>query len=159
MAMPYAVLMPAFAADVFGRHRAYLRHFDRLRRVRRDYRDALPGFAPQHQRPRYRSSVFAAMTCGVALMLFSQSRNIWLSQLLMILSASASSATPLRSTPFCRLVVDDDKRGRVMSFYTMCFVGTAPLGNLALGHLAQFIGTPTRSFWRGVVVYRRRHLS
>jgi hypothetical protein len=37
----------------------------------------------------------------------------------------------------------------VMSFYTMCFVGTAPLGNLALGLLAQLIGTPATFFAAG----------
>jgi MFS family permease len=39
-------------------------------------------------------------------------------------------------------VSDDDKRGRVMSFYTMSFMGTAPFGNLLLGSLAKSFGAP-----------------
>jgi MFS family permease len=37
-------------------------------------------------------------------------------------------------------VVDDDKRGRVMSYYTMFFIGTAPIGHIAAGWLAAHIG-------------------
>ncbi|MCI0482818.1 MAG: MFS transporter, partial [Candidatus Dadabacteria bacterium] len=37
-------------------------------------------------------------------------------------------------------ISDDDKRGRVMSFYTMAFMGTAPIGSLASGALASRIG-------------------
>lgn len=37
-------------------------------------------------------------------------------------------------------MVDDDKRGRVMSLYTLAFIGTVPWGNLFAGHLAQEIG-------------------
>jgi len=36
--------------------------------------------------------------------------------------------------------VEEDKRGRVMSFYAMAFVGTAPLGSLLAGSLASHIG-------------------
>lgn len=39
-------------------------------------------------------------------------------------------------------MVDDDKRGRVMSLYTMAFMGMAPLGSLAGGSLAGRIGAP-----------------
>jgi MFS family permease len=46
----------------------------------------------------------------------------------------ASSNTVLQT------IVDDDKRGRVMSFYTMAFVGTAPFGSLLVGALAERFG-------------------
>jgi MFS family permease len=39
-------------------------------------------------------------------------------------------------------IVDDDKRGRVMSFYSMAFMGTVPLGSLLAGLLVHFIGAP-----------------
>jgi MFS family permease len=41
-----------------------------------------------------------------------------------------------------QLHVDDDKRGRVMSFYTVCLQGTMPFGSLVTGSLAGFIGGP-----------------
>ena len=41
-----------------------------------------------------------------------------------------------------QLIVDDDKRGRLMSFYTIAFMGTAPFGALLGGALADKIGAP-----------------
>jgi MFS family permease len=46
------------------------------------------------------------------------------------------------SNTIVQTIVDDDKRGRVMSFYTMAFLGTLPLGNLVAGSLANHIGAP-----------------
>jgi MFS family permease len=92
---------------------------------------------------------FAAMTCGLALMLFSQSRTLWLSQLLMVFVGFGIICHAASINTILQTIVDEDKRGRVMSIYTMCFVGTAPLGNLALGQLAQLIGTPATFFIAG----------
>jgi len=39
-------------------------------------------------------------------------------------------------------ITDDDKRGRIMSLYTMAIMGTAPFGSLMAGSLAKVIGTP-----------------
>jgi MFS family permease len=44
------------------------------------------------------------------------------------------------SNTIIQTIVDDDKRGRVMSFYTMAFMGTAPFGSLLAGALAKTIG-------------------
>jgi MFS family permease len=49
---------------------------------------------------------------------------------------TASSNTILQT------ITDDDKRGRVMSFYTIAIMGTAPFGSLLAGSLAKIIGTP-----------------
>jgi len=46
------------------------------------------------------------------------------------------------SNTILQTIVDDDKRGRVMSFYTMAFFGVAPLGSLLAGSLASRVGTP-----------------
>jgi MFS family permease len=43
---------------------------------------------------------------------------------------------------FLQSRVDDDKRGRVMSFYTMAFMGMAPFGSLLAGGLAEKLGMP-----------------
>jgi MFS family permease len=47
-------------------------------------------------------------------------------------------------------ITDDDKRGRVMSFYSMSIMGTAPFGSLIAGWLAKIIGTPATIFTGGV---------
>jgi len=39
-------------------------------------------------------------------------------------------------------IVDDNMRGRVMSFYTMAFMGTVPFGSLLAGSAAKVIGVP-----------------
>ncbi len=46
------------------------------------------------------------------------------------------------SNTLLQTLVDDDKRGRVMSFYTMAFMGTTPFGSLLAGTLASRIGAP-----------------
>jgi MFS family permease len=50
--------------------------------------------------------------------------------------AMAASNTVLQT------IVEDDKRGRVMSFYTMAFMGMAPFGSLLAGFLASRMGAP-----------------
>jgi MFS family permease len=47
------------------------------------------------------------------------------------------------SNTIIQTIVDDDKRGRVMSFYMMAFVGTVPFGSLLAGGLADILGAPT----------------
>jgi len=46
------------------------------------------------------------------------------------------------SNTLVQTVVDDDKRGRVMSLYTMALRGVVPLGSLCAGALAGYIGAP-----------------
>ncbi|MEO8442257.1 MAG: MFS transporter, partial [Betaproteobacteria bacterium] len=48
-------------------------------------------------------------------------------------------------------IVADEKRGRVMSFFTVAFLGISPLGSLAAGTLAQKIGAGHTLFAGGVV--------
>ena len=55
------------------------------------------------------------------------------------------------SNAIIQTIVDDDKRGRVMSFYMMAFVGTAPLGSLLAGALASSIGAPNTLLIGGVL--------
>ena len=43
---------------------------------------------------------------------------------------------------FLQMVSDDDKRGRVMSFYVMMFMGINPIGCILAGWVAQHWGAP-----------------
>jgi MFS family permease len=47
-------------------------------------------------------------------------------------------------------IVDDKQRGRVMSFYTMAFMGTAPFGSLLAGSVAKIIGIPNTILIGGI---------
>jgi MFS family permease len=46
------------------------------------------------------------------------------------------------SNTILQTIVDEDKRGRIMSFYAMAFMGMAPFGSLLAGSLASRIGAP-----------------
>jgi predicted MFS family arabinose efflux permease len=48
-------------------------------------------------------------------------------------------------------LVDDDKRGRVMSLYVMAFMGTAPFGSFMAGTLASTIGAPYTILSSGII--------
>ena len=79
---------------------------------------------------------------GVGLMAFSFSRFIWLSMILMFVTGLGFMVQMAVSNTLIQTLVDEDKRGRVMSFYTMAFMGTAPFGSLLAGGLADRIGAP-----------------
>ena len=54
------------------------------------------------------------------------------------------------SNTVLQTIVEEDKRGRVMSFYTMAFMGTAPFGSLLAGSIAEHIGAPRTLLFGGV---------
>jgi MFS family permease len=76
---------------------------------------------------------------GASLIAFSLSRSLTLSLLLMFVSGFAIIAQLASSNTVIQTVVDDDKRGRVMSLFVMAFVGTMPFGSLVAGCLASKI--------------------
>jgi len=87
---------------------------------------------------------------GVGLIGFSFSRMIWLSIALMVVTGLGFMVQMAVSNTIIQTLVDEDKRGRVMSFYTMAFMGTAPFGSLLAGGLAEKIGAPYTIFIGGI---------
>jgi MFS family permease len=81
-------------------------------------------------------------TFGAALILFSFSRIVWLSLLLMIPLGFSMMGMLAASNTIMQTIVQEDKRGRVMSFYTLSFTGIMPLGSLIAGSLASRSGAP-----------------
>ena len=79
---------------------------------------------------------------GVGLILFGMSRVLWLSLLLMLFCGFGMMQQMAASNTIIQTIVEDDKRGRVMSFYAMAFVGMAPFGSLLAGALSERIGAP-----------------
>ncbi len=77
---------------------------------------------------------------GVALSAFSFSRWLPLSIGLMTLAGFGMMATLASCNTILQSITDDDKRGRVMSFYIMAVAGASPLGSLASGGLSSVIG-------------------
>jgi predicted MFS family arabinose efflux permease len=79
---------------------------------------------------------------GAGLIGFSFSRMIWLSLMLMLATGLGFMVQMAVSNTVLQTIVEEDKRGRVMSFYTMAFMGTAPFGSLLAGSVADRIGAP-----------------
>jgi MFS family permease len=89
---------------------------------------------------------------GASLMAFSLSRVFWLSLLLMPLTGFGFMQQMAASNTILQTIVDDEKRGRVMAFYGMAFLGMAPFGSLLAGELASRIGAPRTLFGCGALV-------
>ena len=86
--------------------------------------------------------VIASGIFGIGLISFSLSHVRWLSFLLLLIAGFGMMVHMASSNTILQTMVDDDKRGRVMSLYTMAFMGMAPFGSLAGGSLAGRIGAP-----------------
>jgi MFS family permease len=84
----------------------------------------------------------AAALFGTGLILFGMSHVLWLSMLLMLMVGFGMMQGLAASNTVIQTLVPEDKRGRVMSYYTMAFVGMAPFGSLLAGALAHKIGAP-----------------
>jgi MFS family permease len=80
---------------------------------------------------------------SVALLVFSISRDAWLSYTMLFLVGWGAVSQISTANSMLQLAVPDRLRGRVMSAFTMVFLGTATLGNFAIGSFAHYIGTQT----------------
>jgi MFS family permease len=84
----------------------------------------------------------AAILFGGGLMLFAGSRWLWASLPLLFMVGFGMMVQMASSNTILQTIVDEDKRGRVMSFYTIAFFGTVPFGSLIAGGLAKTLGAP-----------------
>src|SRR4051812_18385089 len=84
----------------------------------------------------------AAGIFGLGLIAFSFSRALWLSMALMVLTGFGFMVQVASSNTLLQTIVDDSKRGRVMSFFLMAYFGTTPFGSLIAGVLSARIGAP-----------------
>jgi MFS family permease len=85
---------------------------------------------------------FCPVAIGFGLVAFGLSRTIWLSLLILMIIGGSGMLQVSCGNTIIQTLVDDDKRGRVMSLYSLAIIGTLPLGNLIVGSLAQNIGAP-----------------
>jgi MFS family permease len=78
----------------------------------------------------------------VSLIAFSLSRSFWLSVVLLLPVGCSMLLQMSSSNTLIQSMVPDRLRGRVMSVYSMMFMGMAPLGALLAGGLADIVGAP-----------------
>jgi MFS family permease len=139
--VPYTVLMPIFASSILhgGPHTlGFLMAASGL--------GALTGALYLASRSSVlglgRIIALSAGAFGLGLVLFSHSRWLALSLPLMFVTGMGMMVQMAASNTILQTIVDEDKRGRVMSFFAMAFVGTAPFGSLFAGAVAQRVGAP-----------------
>ena len=94
--------------------------------------------------------VISTTAFGVGLVAFSFSRVLWLSLLVLPLVGGGMMVTMAATNTIIQTIVTEELRGRVMAFYTMAFLGTAPIGSLVAGVVAERIG-PTQTILAGGV--------
>ncbi|MEP6487350.1 MFS transporter [Microcoleus vaginatus GB2-A3] len=88
---------------------------------------------------------------GFGLIGFGLSRVLWLSLIMMLFVGFGFIIQFAGGNTFLQTIVEDDKRGRVMSIYTMAFFGVTPFGNLVGGGLANYIGAPNTVIIGGII--------
>jgi MFS family permease len=138
---PYQHLMPIFAGEVFGGDSRTLGLLISCAGL-----GAFAGTIYLASRTSLRGLsrviILASFSASTGLMLFSQSRLLWLSLLLMLPVGFGLVLTAVSTNTILQSIADEDKRGRVISIYGMCFLGTPPLGSFIAGSVASHIGAP-----------------
>jgi MFS family permease len=147
--MPYAILMPIFAQDVLHGGPSTLGFLVGAAGI-----GALIGaglFASRKNAEGLEKAIpLATSTFGLGLIVFSYSRILWLSMIFMVITGFGMMVQMISSNTLLQTVADDDKRGRVMSFYAMSFMGMAPIGSLLGGWAAKLIGAPNTLLIGGI---------
>jgi MFS family permease len=147
--MPYTVLMPVFADEILGGGPYTLGWLMAASGV-----GALMGalFLAARRTVLGLGKFIPAMagTFGAGLIAFSFSRSLWLSLLLMVVTGLGFMAQMAISNTLLQTIVDEDKRGRVMSFFSAASMGTTPFGSLLAGAMAARIGAPYTLLISGV---------
>jgi len=138
---PFQQLMPIFAREIFGGDARTLGLL-----ISASALGALCGTIYLANRTSLaglsRVIIAASFCAGIGLVLFSQSRLLPLSLLLMLPIGFGLFATATSTNTILQSITDEDKRGRVVSIYGMCFLGMAPVGNFIAGSIASHIGAP-----------------
>jgi MFS family permease len=94
---------------------------------------------------------FSSALFGGGLIAFSMSRLLWLSLILIAIAGLGMMLQMASSNTIIQTVADDNMRGRVMSFYTMAFMGMTPFGSLLAGSFAKAFGAPITLEIGGIV--------
>ncbi|MCC9137945.1 MFS transporter [Pontibacter silvestris] len=137
--MPFSVLMPVFARDILHGGANTLGYLMGASGI-----GALTGAMFLAQRKTVvglgKVMVFTMLLFGAGLVAFSFSEVLVMSLVCMLFSGFGMIVTMASCNTLLQTIVEDDKRGRVMSLYSMAFMGMAPFGSMLAGSVAEFIG-------------------
>ncbi len=150
--MPYSVLLPIFAGDILHGGPYTFGFLSGATGV-----GALVGALYLASRPTVlglgRILIYATVVFGFGLVLFAESGVFWLSMIAMTLTGFGMMVQMAASNTILQTIVEEDKRGRVMSFYSMAFLGMTPFGSLFAGALAGQIGAPWTVLVGGIACF------
>ena len=150
MGMPFVVLMPIFAARVLhgGPHT-----FGFLMGAMGS--GALVGASLAARKSVLglgRKIAISSAVFGSGLIGFGLSHYFWLSMAMMLVAGYGMMQGMASSNTIIQTIVSEGMRGRVMSYYTIAFVGMAPFGSLLAGTMAHAIGAPRTVIVNGAIV-------
>jgi MFS family permease len=141
MALPYTVLMPIFAvkilhggASAYGALMGAVGVGAMIGALAIAVREQLRGLG--------KVVAYSSIGQAIALILFSASRWYTISMLLLVVSGLTMMMQFTSTNTLIQAMVPDQLRGRVMSIYSMMFLGMSPLGSLLAGWVADRIGAP-----------------
>ena len=136
---PYGTLMPAMVVKTFGGGAELVGLF-----IGAVGLGAFISAVTLARRPNVRGLSrwlpVAAIVAGLGAIGFGFSTNVYASMLLMMMAGFGMFMTGAACNTIIQTVVDEEKRSRVMSYYTMFFIGIAPFGHYLAGWLAEHIG-------------------
>ena len=95
--------------------------------------------------------VIGSLCFSLGLICFSISKIFWFSLLIMFFTGFGMMVQMAAANTYLQHLVSDDKRARVMSIYTMAFMGTIPLGSFLAGSLASAVGVRLTVLFGGVL--------
>ena len=141
LALPFSVLMPIFAVQILhGGASAYGTLMGAVGV------GAMFGALALAMRQQLRGLgnvvAYAATGLGVSLVLFSVSHWYWVSFVILVASGFTMMMQFTATNTLIQAMVPDQLRGRVMSLYSMMFLGMTPIGSLLDGYIANYIGAP-----------------
>lgn len=94
---------------------------------------------------------FTGILLGVGILCFAISKSLILSLIFIAFAGLGQMMHTASTNTLLQLLVDDDKRGRIMSFYTVCLQGTMPFGSLVAGAIAGIFGGPWAMIVMGTI--------
>lgn len=148
MGYPYMVLLPAFTSQVLHGDAATLGWLTAGSGV-----GALTSALSLAVRKTVvgltRMLQIASATLGIALILFGFSNVFWVAFILMVFVGFGLMQCASVSNTVIQSLVPEDKRARVMGYYTMAFFGSTPFGSLLAGFLANAVGVPRTVMFTG----------
>jgi MFS family permease len=141
MGMPYAVLMPVFAKDILKGGPETLGFLMASTGL-----GAIVGALFLASRKTVlgleRLIVLSSLLFGTGIILFAISKSVLLSAVILTVTGFGMMVQMVGSNTIVQTILDEDMRGRVMSFFAVSFAGTMPFGSLYAGSVASTIGAP-----------------